>query len=87
MKPNEYHDIIQSIKEEHERMEREDSERTVCEVKKLGQCYFDDRIEQKLLAAYRALIYYRNDNGEQDRLMSLRQEIERVKQRLIEKFV
>jgi hypothetical protein len=33
------------------------------------------------------LIYYRNDNGEQDRLMSLRHEIERVKQRLIEKFV
>lgn len=87
MKPNEYHDIIQSIKEEQERMEREDSERVVCEIKKLGQCYFDDRIEQKLYAAYKALIYYMNDNREQDRFMTLRHEIERVKQRLIEMFV
>jgi hypothetical protein len=87
MKPDEYYDFIQLIKEEHDRMEREDSERTVCEIKKLGQCYFDDRIEQKLHAAYRALIYYTNDNREQDRFMTLRNEIERVKQRLIEKFV
>lgn len=87
MKPNEYRDIIRSIKEEHDRMEREDSERVVCEIKKLGQCYFDDRIEQKLYAAYKALLYYRNDNREQESFMTLRHEIERVKQRLIEKFM